>query len=67
MKKYKLNKTPKKQSLSDDEVVKYKNFTDLHQQYNMITKPGKPLYKRPIMFFVLVLIILLALLLSGEI
>jgi hypothetical protein len=68
MKRYKLNKVNTSHQLSDEEIIRYKNFSRLHHQYDKITKrPAKPLYKNPIAFFILVLIILLALLLSGEI
>lgn len=67
MKKYKLNKSNTKKPLSEEEISGFKDFNSLQKQYNEITKPGKPLYKRPFLFFILVLIILLALLLSGEI
>lgn len=67
MKKYKLNKDLKKEQLSDEEILKYKDFSRLTHHYDKVTKrPSKPLYKNPYMFFVLVLIILLALLLAGE-
>lgn len=67
MKKYKLNKEAKNEQISDEEIYKYKDFSRLTHHYDRVTKrPKKPLYKNPIMFFVLVLIILLMLILAGE-
>ncbi|MFN3341964.1 MAG: hypothetical protein ACK40M_04660 [Flavobacteriales bacterium] len=67
MKKYKLHKENNGQQISDEEMMKYQDFSRLKHQYDTVTKrPKKPLYKNPYMFFVLVLIILLALLLAGE-
>lgn len=66
MKKYKVNKEEKGRQITDEEILKFKDFTNLQQQYEMVTKRGKPLYRRPVFFFVLILIILLVLMLTDE-
>lgn len=66
MKRYKL---VKKHSapLSEEEIMKLKSFTDLTQSYQRATRrPTVPIYKKPWAFIALVIIILLALILSGE-
>jgi hypothetical protein len=66
MKKYKVIKEDKK--LSDTEIVKYRNFSELAQSYQRATKrPKEPLYKNKWMFIALVIIILLTLWICGEI
>ncbi len=67
MKKYKLHKG-QPESLREEDILKYKDFGRLRHQYDQVTKrPKQPLYKNPYMFLVLVIIILLALMLAGEI
>lgn len=66
MKKYKINKE-QDQELSDQEISQYKDFGKLRANYDAITKRSvKPLYKRPIYFFILILVILLLFLILGE-
>lgn len=65
MKKYKVIKENKK--LSDGEIAKFRDFSALTQSYQRATKrPKEPLYKNKWMFIALVIIILLALWISGE-
>ncbi|MBX7095750.1 MAG: hypothetical protein K1X56_13595 [Flavobacteriales bacterium] len=67
MKKYSIHKEEKGKAMSDEEILGYKDFSRLHHRYEEVTKrPKQPLYKNPYLFFVLVLIILLALMLAGE-
>jgi len=67
MKKYKLDREQKE--LSDQEVLKYKDFGKLVYNYHIATRPiyKKPLYKDPKMFIALVLIVLLAIWVAEEV
>lgn len=66
MKKYRLDMEHKE--LTDQDVLKYKNFGKLVYNYQIATKPiyKKPLYKDPKMFIALVIIILLAIWVAEE-
>jgi len=63
MKKYKLNKD--KKELTSNQINKYKDFKNLHANYDRLTKyeKQKPLYKDPKAFMALFLILLVAYLL----
>lgn len=66
-KKYKINKSLNDDQLSDEEIIKQKDFKKLSANYDKITKrPQTPLYKNPIAFIVFVIVILILLLLFGE-
>ncbi len=67
MKKYRLDKEHKE--LSEQEVLKYKNFGKLVYNYHIATRPlyKKPLYKDPKAFIVIVIIVLLAILVAEEV
>lgn len=68
MTKYKLNKSEKDNSPSNEELEAAKDFSRLRANYDSVTKrPKVPLYKNPIAFIALVIIILILLMLMGEI
>jgi hypothetical protein len=62
MKKYKINKDPKKTlKLSKSDIQRYKNFNNLMLQYDEITKrPQIPLYKNKKLFMLLLILALIA-------
>ena len=65
MKKYKINKDKKSPELSDDKIMKYKNFDSLFVSYKDITKRQKiPIYKNKKIFLFLILLALVAYVLS---
>lgn len=64
MRTFKYTKEPKKDSISDERVKRYKDFATLSHSYTRLTKkPKKPLYRDPKLFLFLLLIGLIALLL----
>jgi hypothetical protein len=67
MKKYKLN-NDKKQSITDEQIGKYKNFEKLTANYDYTTKYShrKPFYKNPKAFAALVFILLIIWLLISQ-
>lgn len=66
MKKYKVIKD--QQKLSDKEIEGFKSFSGLAESYQRATKrPTQPMYKNKWMFFAILVIVLLALWISGEI
>lgn len=69
MREYKLNKDKKDQATPSDEVInKYKNFDNIRVQYDDVVKPPKqPLYKNRKLFFLLLLIGLVAWLVAEAI
>ena len=62
MKKYKINKGPKKTlKISKSDIHRYKNFNKLMLQYDEVTKrPEIPLYKNKKLFLFLIIISLVA-------
>ena len=62
MKKYKINKGPKKTlKISKSDIHRYKNFNKLMLQYDEVTKrPETPLYKNKKLFLFLIIISLVA-------
>ena len=65
MRKFEVNKDKKQKLPTKEEMAKYKDFARLSHEYdNVIKRPKKPLYKDKRMFFILLLIVLLAYLLS---
>ena len=65
MKKYKVNKDKKSPEITDEQIMKYKNFDSLFISYKDITKRQKiPIYKNKKIFLFLILIALVAYVLS---
>ncbi len=62
MKKYKINKGPKKTfKISKSDIQRHKNFNKLMLQYDEVTKrPEIPLYKNKKLFLFLIIISLVA-------
>jgi len=69
MRKFVLNKDRKKLTPSDEQIKKQKDFARLHHEYERLTKrSGRPLYKDPKLFMLLLIIgIILLLIFLGEI
>lgn len=65
MKKYKINKDKKSPDITDEQIMKYKNFDSLFVSYKNITKRQKiPIYKNKKIFLFLILLALVAYVLS---
>ena len=65
MKKYKVNKDKKSPEITDEQIMKYKNFDSLFISYKDITKRQKiPIYKNKKIFLFLILLALVAYVLS---
>ena len=65
MKKYKINKDKKSPEITDEQIMKYKNFDSLFVTYKDITKRQKiPIYKNKKIFLFLILLALVAYVLS---
>jgi len=65
MKKYKINKDKKSPELTDEQIMKYKNFDSLFVSYKDITKRQKiPIYKNKKIFLFLILLAFVAYILS---
>ena len=65
MKKYKINKDKKSPEITDEQIMKYKNFDSLFVSYKDITKRQKiPIYKNKKIFLFLILLALVAYILS---
>ena len=65
MKKYKINKDKKSPEITDEQIMKYKNFDSLFVSYKNITKRQKiPIYKNKKIFLFLILLALVAYVLS---
>ena len=65
MKKYKINKDKKSPKLTDEQIMKYKNFDSLFVSYKDITKRQKiPIYKNKKIFLFLILLAFVAYILS---
>ena len=65
MKKYKVNKDKKSPEITDEQIMKYKNFDSLFVSYKNITKRQKiPIYKNKKIFLFLILLSLVAYVLS---
>tara|TARA_Y100001933_G_scaffold44639_1_gene42477 strand:+ start:1193 stop:1396 length:204 start_codon:yes stop_codon:yes gene_type:complete len=65
MKKYKINKDKKSPEITDEQIMKYKNFDSLFVSYKDITKRQKiPIYKNKKIFLFLILLALVAYVLS---
>ena len=65
MKKYKINKDKKSPEITDEQIMKYKNFDSLFVSYKNITKRQKiPIYKNKKIFLFLILLSLVAYVLS---
>tara|TARA_Y100000589_G_scaffold73041_1_gene66055 strand:- start:782 stop:985 length:204 start_codon:yes stop_codon:yes gene_type:complete len=65
MKKYKVNKDKKSPEITDEQIMKYKNFDSLFVSYKDITKRQKiPIYKNKKIFLFLILLALVAYVLS---
>tara|TARA_B100000963_G_scaffold159268_1_gene138615 strand:+ start:872 stop:1075 length:204 start_codon:yes stop_codon:yes gene_type:complete len=65
MKKYKVNKDKKSPEITDEQIMKYKNFDSLFVSYKNITKRQKiPIYKNKKIFLFLILLALVAYVLS---
>jgi len=65
MKKYKINKDKKSPELTDEKIMKYKNFDSLFVSYKDITKRQKiPIYKNKKIFLFLILLAFVAYILS---
>ena len=65
MKKYKINKDKKPPKLTDEHIMKYKNFDSLFVSYKNITKRQKiPIYKNKKIFLFLILLAFVAYVLS---
>ena len=62
MKKYKINKGPKKKlKLTKSDIQRHKNFNKLMLQYDEITsRPKIPLYKNKKLFMLLLILALIA-------
>ena len=62
MKKYKINKGPKKTfKISKSDIQRHKNFNKLMLQYDEVTKrPEIPLYKNKKLFLFLIIISIVA-------
>jgi hypothetical protein len=66
MRKFKININKSNLEPTQDQILRYKNFNQLSQNHQKITKrPKKPLYKDPKMFLFILLIGLIALLLFA--
>ncbi len=67
MKKYRLDR--EHSELSDQEVLKYKDYGKLVYNYHIATRPlyKKPLYKDPKVFIALVILVLLAIWIAEEV
>ena len=65
MKKYKVNKDKKSPEITDEQIMKYKNFDSLFVSYKDITKRQKiPIYKNKKIFLFLILLAFVAYILS---
>ena len=65
MKKYKINKDKKSPKLTDEQIMKYKNFDSLFVSYKDIAKRQKiPIYKNKKIFLFLILLAFVAYILS---
>jgi len=57
MRKFSVNRKDKQKPLSNDEINRYKNFSQLSHEYEQITKrPKKPLYQNRKLFLYLLLL-----------
>ena len=66
MRKYKINRDKKHDLPSKASIGKYKDFSKLSHEYENYTKRHKkPVYKDKRLFFLLILIIILAYLLAN--
>lgn len=59
MKKYVVNKDGQRRELTDADIQRYKDFTQVKQKYQRLTHRPKPLYKDPKAFLGLVLIVII--------
>lgn len=67
MRKFKLNKHPKENEPSAEQLKRYKDFASLSHQYGRVTKrSGKRLYQDPKLFILLFLLGLIAFLVFLE-
>jgi hypothetical protein len=65
MKKYKIHKGKKANNITDEQIMKHKNFDKLFISYNDLTKRKKPpIYKSKKWFLYLILIALAAYVIS---
>lgn len=54
MRKFTLNKDPKKLTPTDEQIKRQKDFSRLHHDYEKVVKRGKrPLYRDPKLFLLL--------------
>jgi hypothetical protein len=66
MRKFKLNSDQKELEPTQEQILRYKNFSSLSENHKKLAKrPKKPLYKDPKMFLFIILIGLIALLLFS--
>lgn len=66
MRKFKINTNKSNLEPTQEQILRYKNFSALSQNHKKISKrPKKPLYKDPKMFLFIILIGLIALLLFS--
>ena len=66
MRKYKVNRDQTKSVPDKATIEKYKDFSKLSHEYeNYVKRHRRPIYKDKKLFFILLLIVLLAYLLSG--
>ena len=67
MRKFTLNKDPKKLTPTDEQIKRQKDFSRLHHDYEKIVKRGKrPLYRDPKLFLLIFIIALVFFLMYLE-
>ena len=67
MRKFTLNKDPKKLTPTDKQIKRQKDFSRLHHDYEKIVKRGKrPLYRDPKLFLLVFIIALVFFLMYLE-
>lgn len=67
MRKFVVNRDPKKIEPSKEQIDRYKDFTRLHHEYERLLKRGKkPLYRDPKLFMLIFIILLVLFLVYLE-
>ena len=67
MRKFTLNKDPKKLTPTDEQIKRQKDFSRLHHDYEKVVKRSKrPLYRDPKLFLLLFVVILVIFLMYLE-
>ena len=66
MKTYKVKEDDKKIQPTKEQISRNKDFKRFYANYEKATKRPRPLYKDPKVFFLLVIIVLIAYLVSQE-